>query len=116
MKAFLEYVLKNLVDAPDEVSVNQLTREGRSVYEVRVRPGDVGKVVGKQGQTIAAIRNLMGAAASRYGTRVEVDIIEDAPPRRGVAGTSADLGSGADSSNSEDSRVDAIAENPTSAV
>jgi predicted RNA-binding protein YlqC (UPF0109 family) len=82
MKAFLEYVLKNLVDAPDEVSVGQVTREGRSVYEVRVRPGDVGKVVGKQGQTIAAIRNLMGAAASRYGTRVEVDIIEDGPPRR----------------------------------
>jgi predicted RNA-binding protein YlqC (UPF0109 family) len=98
MKAFLEYVLKNLVDAPDEVSVNQVTREGRTVYEVRVRPGDVGKVVGKQGQTIAAIRNLMSAAASRYGSRVEVDIIEDLPPRRSVSDSA-----GADAADAEHS-------------
>ena len=107
MKAFLEYVLKNLVDAPDEVSVAQATREGRSVYEVRVRPGDVGKVVGKQGQTIAAIRNLMGAAASRYGARVEVDIIEDVPPRK-VGGSPV----GADSGNAGDSRLDQVEGNP----
>jgi len=111
MKAFLEYVLKNLVDAPDEVSVDQVAREGRTVYEVRVRPGDVGKVVGKQGQTIAAIRNLMGAAASRYGARVEVDIIEDAPLRRSGSGLSA----GEDSGDGENSRVDRIPENPPSA-
>jgi len=100
-----------LVDAPDEVSVDQVAREGRTVYEVRVRPGDVGKVVGKQGQTIAAIRNLMGAAASRYGARVEVDIIEDAPLRRSGSGLSA----GEDSGDGENSRVDRIPENPPSA-
>lgn len=80
MKAFLEYVLKNLVDAPDQVSVQQASRSGRTVFDIRVRPGDVGKVVGKQGQTIAAIRGIMNAAASRYGERVEVEIVEDAPP------------------------------------
>ena len=80
MKAFLEYVLKNLVDAPDQVSVQQVSRSGRTAYDIRVRPGDVGKVVGKQGQTIAAIRSIMNAAASRYGERVEVEIVEDAPP------------------------------------
>ena len=80
MKAFLEYVLKNLVDAPDQVSVQQTTRSGRTAYDIRVRPGDVGKVVGKQGQTIAAIRSIMNAAASRYGERVEVEILEDEPP------------------------------------
>ncbi len=77
MKAFLEYVIKNLVDAPELASVHQVSRSGRTVYDVRVRPGDVGKIVGKQGQTIAAIRSLMNAAASRYGERVEVEIIED---------------------------------------
>jgi hypothetical protein len=77
MKAFLEYVIKNLVDAPEMVSVHQALRSGRTVYDVRVRPGDVGKIVGKQGQTIAAIRSLVNAAASRYGERVEVEIIED---------------------------------------
>lgn len=80
MKAFLEYVLKNLVDAPDQVSVQQVSRSGRTAYDIRVRPGDVGKVVGKQGQTIAAIRSIMNAAASRYGERVEVEIVEDTPP------------------------------------
>ena len=79
MKAFVEYVLKNLVDAPDAVSVHQSLLHGKTTFEVRVDPGDVGKVVGKQGQTIAAIRSIMNAAASRYGGRVEVEILEDAP-------------------------------------
>jgi predicted RNA-binding protein YlqC (UPF0109 family) len=79
MKAFLEYVLKNLVDAPESVSVQQVLHSGRTILEVRVQPGDVGKVVGKQGQTIAAIRSIISAAASRYGGKVEVEIVEDHP-------------------------------------
>jgi len=77
MKAFLEYVLKNLVDSPESVSVQQVLVSGMTTLEVRVRPGDVGKVVGKQGQTIAAIRSIINAAAARYGGRVEVEIVED---------------------------------------
>jgi len=79
MKAFLEYVLRNLVDAPEQVSVHQSSSPGVTTLEVRVYPGDVGKVVGKQGQTIAAIRSIMNSAAARYGGRVEVEILEDAP-------------------------------------
>ena len=79
MKAFLEYVLKNLVDAPEFVSVQQTSHSGKMTLEVRVKPSDVGKVVGKQGQTIAAIRSIVNAAASRYGGTVEVDIVEDMP-------------------------------------
>ena len=78
MKAFLEYVLKNLVDSPEAVSVQQVSVSGKTTLEVRVRPGDVGNVVGKQGQTIAAIRSIINAAAARYGGRVDVEIIEDA--------------------------------------
>ena len=77
MKAFLEYVIKNLVDAPEEVSVHQSSRPGKTLYEVRVKKGDMGKVVGKQGQTIAAIRGVVNAAASRYGEKVDVELIED---------------------------------------
>lgn len=77
MQAFLEYVLKNLVDHPEEVSVTRVDQNGRALYEIRVRPGDVGKVVGKQGQTISAIRGLMIAAASKFNERVDVEIIED---------------------------------------
>jgi hypothetical protein len=77
MKAFLEYVLKNLVDSPEEVSVQQVLHSGKTTLEVRVKPNDVGKVVGKQGQTIAAIRSVINAAASRYGGKVQVEIVED---------------------------------------
>jgi len=77
VKAFLEYVLKNLVDAPESVLVHEMQLGGRTVYELEVQPGDVGKVVGKQGQTIAAIRTLVGAAASRGAQRIDVEILED---------------------------------------
>ena len=86
MKAFLEYVLKNLVDSPESVSVQQVSVSGKTTLEVRVRPGDVGKVVGKQGQTIAAIRSIINAAAARYGGRVEVEIVEDADKNLYVVG------------------------------
>ncbi|RFC41896.1 MAG: hypothetical protein DVB28_002141 [Verrucomicrobia bacterium] len=79
MKAFLEYVLKNLVDAPELVSVHQASFSGKTIFEVRVHSSDVGKVVGKQGQTIAAIRSIMTAAAARYGGQIGVEIVEDAP-------------------------------------
>ncbi len=77
MRAFLEYVLKNLVEAPEAVLVHEIQRSGRTVYELEVQSSDVGKVVGKQGQTIAAIRTLVGAAASRGAQRIDVEILED---------------------------------------
>jgi hypothetical protein len=76
VKAFLEYVVKNLVDAPEAVVVHEVQSPGRLVYELEVHQGDVGKVVGKQGQTIAAIRTLVGAAASRGAQRIDVEILE----------------------------------------
>jgi predicted RNA-binding protein YlqC (UPF0109 family) len=76
VKAFLEYVVKNLVDAPELVVVHEVQASGRSVYELEVHQDDVGKVVGKQGQTIAAIRTLVGAAASRGAQRIDVEILE----------------------------------------
>ncbi len=80
MQTFLEFVLKNLVDDPAAVSVERSQANGRSLFEIRVGPGDMGKVVGKQGQTIDAIRNLAAAAASKYGERVDIELLEDHPP------------------------------------
>ena len=76
MQAFLEFVLKQLVDCPEEVVVTRIPREKGVLFELRLKPTDVGKVVGKQGQTIAAIRSLVNAAASRVGDRVEIEIVE----------------------------------------
>jgi predicted RNA-binding protein YlqC (UPF0109 family) len=83
MQTFLEFVLKNLVDDPTAVSVERSQSNGRSLFEIRVGPGDMGKVVGKQGQTIDAIRNLAAAAASKYGERVDIELLEDHPPHFG---------------------------------
>ncbi len=81
MQTFLEYVLKNLVDDPSAVAVVRSLKNGHALFEIRVGPGDMGKVVGKQGQTIDAIRSLAAAAAAKYGEQVEIELLEDRPPQ-----------------------------------
>ena len=69
MQAFLEYVVKGLVQNPDAVIVTPVTQDGMTVYELRVDPQDVGKVIGKQGITINAIRSLLLAGSAKKGER-----------------------------------------------
>jgi len=77
MKAFLDYVVKGLTDYPREVSVTPVEREGTTVYELRLHPDDVGKIIGRQGVTINAIRSLLLAGSARRGARCSVEIVED---------------------------------------
>ena len=77
MQGFLEYVVKGLVGHPDEVSVTSVERNGLTVYELRLDPSDIGKVVGRQGMTITAIRSLLQAGSGKKGFRSMVKIIED---------------------------------------
>ncbi len=77
MQAFLEFVARNLVDYPDEVAVGVRPGPGKTAYELRVHRSDVGKLVGKNGQTIEAIRALVAAAGAKNGHRVQVEIVED---------------------------------------
>jgi uncharacterized protein len=79
MQAFLEYVVKGLVLHPDEVSITPADKNGMTLYEVRLNPEDVGRVIGRQGVTINALRSLLTAGSARKGLRCTVDIIEDAP-------------------------------------
>jgi hypothetical protein len=79
MKAFLEYVVKGLVDRADAVTVTPVEREGMTVYELRVHPTDVGKVIGKQGTTIHAIRSLLQVGGAKQGQRCSVEIVEERP-------------------------------------
>jgi len=81
MQAFLEYVVKGLVQHPAEVTVTPVEREGTTVYELRLNPQDVGKVIGRQGMTINAIRSLLLAGSARKGLRCSLEIVEDKPPR-----------------------------------
>ena len=77
MQAFLEYVVKGLVEHPDAVTVTPVKREGTTVYELRLDPQDVGRVIGRQGMTINAIRSLLLAGSAKKGIRCSLEIIED---------------------------------------
>ena len=81
MQAFLEYVVKGLVQNPDTVSITPVEREGMTVYEVRLDRQDVGKIIGRHGVTINAIRSLLLAGSARKGVRCSVEIVEDKPAR-----------------------------------
>ena len=81
MQEFLEYVVKGLVQHPDAVSVTPVERAGATVYELRMDSADVGKIIGRQGVTINAIRSLLLAGSAKKGIRCSVEIVEDQPAK-----------------------------------
>jgi predicted RNA-binding protein YlqC (UPF0109 family) len=81
MQAFLEYVVKGLVNHPEEVTVTPVERDGTTIYELRLNADDIGKVIGRQGMTINAIRALLLAGSAKKGLRCSLEIIEDKPAR-----------------------------------
>ena len=81
MQAFLEYVVKGLVEHPDAVMITPVEREGTTVYELRLHPQDVGRVIGRQGMTINAVRSLLLAGSAKKGLRCSLEIVEDKTPR-----------------------------------
>ena len=76
MKELLTYIVQNLVEKPDEVSVTEREANGETVFEVRVADGDMGKVIGRQGRIVKEIRILMKAVAQRKGKKVSVELME----------------------------------------
>lgn len=75
MKELVELLTRALVDNPDEVQVREVDDNRELVVEVRVAPDDVGKVIGRQGRIVRAIRTVVKAAAAREGKRVVVEIM-----------------------------------------
>lgn len=80
MQAFLEYVVKGLVNHPETVTVTPVVKDALTVYELRLHPDDVGKVIGRQGMTINALRSLLLAGSARKSLRCSLEIVEDKPP------------------------------------
>ena len=89
MKAFIEYVVKELVDYPEQVDIREVDGERVVVFEVRLNPTDIGKVIGKSGRTITAIRTLLTSAAAKHGKRAMLEIIEPEGGRRSAGGGDA---------------------------
>ena len=76
MKEFVENIVSHLVDNPDQIDVTEIVGTRTTVYELRVAQGDLGKVIGKQGQTAKSIRIILAAAAARQGKRAVLEILE----------------------------------------
>jgi predicted RNA-binding protein YlqC (UPF0109 family) len=76
VKELVSEIAKALVDSPDEVQVNELAGEQATVLELRVAPGDLGKVIGKQGRTARSIRTILGAAGMKLNRRFTLEILE----------------------------------------
>ena len=77
MKHLVEHIARALVDYPDQVVVQQVETERSMVLELRVDPADIGKVIGKQGKIVKAIRTVVGAAAVKANKRVMVEIVRN---------------------------------------
>jgi predicted RNA-binding protein YlqC (UPF0109 family) len=77
VKDLIEFLARALVDSPDDVSVESYEEDdGTIVYEVRVAEDDTGKVIGRSGRTVNALRAVVRAAAMREGRRVLVDVVD----------------------------------------
>lgn len=76
MKLLIEEMAKALVDKPEEVSVSEVDGERTTVYELRVAPSDLGKVIGKQGKTARSMRTILSAGGTKLGKRCVLEILE----------------------------------------
>ena len=74
VRAVVEVVVRALVDKPDAVQVHESSRRGMTVLELTTAPGDMGKIIGRQGRTAAALRTLVAVTAEKHGERAQLDI------------------------------------------
>ena len=75
MKQMIEYLVRELVDDPDQVNVSEVPGDEATTYEVRVAPDDLGKVLGKEGRIANALRTVAKAAAMKHKLKVYVEIV-----------------------------------------
>jgi len=74
LRQVVEVVARALVDHPDAVKVTETERRGLTVLELTTAPGDMGKIIGRQGRTAAALRTLVALTAEKHGKRAQLDI------------------------------------------
>ena len=75
-KELVEFLVRNLVDHPEDVNVNMIEGEKSTILELRVASDDVGKVIGKQGRIAKAIRTILSACATKDGKRAVLEILD----------------------------------------
>ena len=76
MRDLIEYIVRALVDHPGDVRITEVDGERKLIFELRCHQDDVGKVIGKNGKTVGAIRTLLSTAAARQGKRAMLEVVE----------------------------------------
>ena len=74
-KEFLLYIIKALVDEPEEVEINVVEGEKSTIFELKVATSDIGKVIGKNGRIAKSIRTILNASIAKTGKRISLDIL-----------------------------------------
>ncbi len=77
MRELVEYIIKKIVDRPEDVKVQEIKAEKVILLEISVAKEDMGKVIGKGGRVANALRTIVGAAAAKLRKRVMVEILEE---------------------------------------
>jgi uncharacterized protein len=76
MREFLEFVIRQLIEYPDDMVLTEIPSGRTTAFKLQLRQSDVGRVIGRSGQTIHAIRALLASSAARHGQRVTLEIVE----------------------------------------
>jgi predicted RNA-binding protein YlqC (UPF0109 family) len=76
MKQILESIAKSLVDAPSEVQITEVDGEKTIVFELRCNAKDVGKIIGKSGKTVGAMRTIMNSMAAKQGRKAMLEVVD----------------------------------------
>ena len=76
VKEFLEFVIRQLIEFPDEMMLSEMPNGKTTIFRVQLRQSDVGRIIGRNGQTIQSIRALLSSAASRHNQRATLEIVE----------------------------------------
>ncbi len=76
MRELLEYIVKALVDFPEEVRITEVDGERTVIFELRCRREDIGKVIGKNGKTVSAIRTILNTSAAKQNRRAMLEVVD----------------------------------------
>jgi predicted RNA-binding protein YlqC (UPF0109 family) len=76
MKEILESIAKSLVDAPNEVQITEINGDKTIIFELRCNAKDVGKIIGKSGKTVGAMRTILNSMASKQGRKAMLEVVD----------------------------------------
>lgn len=77
MQNFLEFIVKGLVDHAEEATITPKERKGVIVYQLKLHPSDMGKIIGRHGNTVNAIRTLLQVGSAKQGIRCALEVVEE---------------------------------------